>query len=233
MTEAAHLAPGTIVGGDYRIVRRIAVGGMGAVYEVEQLSTGRSRALKVMLPQLISDARSRERFVAEARISSRIQSQHVVEVIGAGVDAQLGVPWLAMELLRGETLDHLVQREGPLPLATVVELLGQLGHALSEGHDLGIVHRDLKPENLFLAESRTQGARHTLKILDFGIASMVASGREAATVTSALGTPFWMAPEQANAGHQLTPSADVWALGLIAYYMLTGKIYWRSANMPE
>lgn len=233
MSEAAGLGPGTVVGGDYRVVRRMAAGGMGAVYEAEQVSTGRVRALKVMLPQLVSDAKSRERFAAEARIAARIQSQHVVEVIAAGVDPGLGLPWIAMELLRGETLDVKLERDGPMPLPIVMELLGQLGHGLGEAHQLGIIHRDLKPENLFLAESRTQGGRQVLKILDFGIASAIAEGRGAATVTSAIGTPFWMAPEQANTGQQLTPATDVWPLGLIAYAMLTGKHYWRSANHTE
>jgi serine/threonine protein kinase len=120
-----------------------------------------------------------------------------------------------------------------MPLPVVMELLGQLGHALGEAHQLGIIHRDLKPENIFLAEARTQGGKQILKILDFGIASAIAEGRGAATVTSATGTPFWMAPEQANAGQLLTPATDVWPLGLIAYSMLTGVHYWRTGNQTE
>ena len=104
------LAAGTVVGGDFRIEAPLAAGGMGAVFIATQLSTGRRRALKVMHALLVSDAVSRERFLEEARVGSQIESEHVVEVVGAGVDAETGSPWLAMELLEGETLADRVAR---------------------------------------------------------------------------------------------------------------------------
>ncbi len=227
------LGPDSIFAGDYRIERSLAEGGMGAVYVAEQISTGQKRALKVMLPQLVPDERSRQRFLDEARIGSRIDSEHVVSVVAAGIDAQSGVPWLAMELLDGTNLDEHVRREGPRPPGEVVELLDQVAHALGDAHRKGIIHRDLKPENLFLTRSRRRGSEMIVKILDFGIARTIAESRNAATVTSAIGSPMWMAPEQAQPGAHLTPATDVWALGLITFYLLTGRCYWLAANGPS
>jgi serine/threonine protein kinase len=229
----AALTPGSLFAGDFRIERSLAEGGMGAVYVAEQLSTGKRRALKVMHPQLVPDERSRQRFVEEARVGSRIDSEHVVEVVGAGVDATTGVPWLAMELLEGENLDELVRHRGPLPALEVLTVLEQVGHALAQAHARGIVHRDLKPENLFSARSRRMNAPPVVKILDFGIARTIAESRSGATVTSAIGSPLWMAPEQAQPGAHLRPATDVWALGLIAFYLLTGRSYWLAANHPQ
>jgi formylglycine-generating enzyme required for sulfatase activity/serine/threonine protein kinase len=224
----ATLVPGQIFAGDFLVVRPLSQGGMGAVYVVEQQSTGKPRALKLMQPELVADARLRKRFEQEARVAARIESEHVVEVIGAGVDAATGTPWLAMELLQGEELAAYVARRGPLPAAEVLEIFAQLTHALGAAHRAGIVHRDLKPENVFLATSRRSGAAFTVKILDFGIAKMTAEAQTSAT--AALGTPLWMAPEQAESRGTITPAADVWALGLIAFRLLAGQAYWRTAS---
>lgn len=166
------LQPGSVFAGDFRIERALAMGGMGAVYVAEQLSTGRKRALKLLLPSLVESERSRERFEQEARVASRIASDHVVEVVSAGVDPASGAPWLAMELLEGETLAGRVERAGPLPPAETLEVMRQLCHALGAAHASGLVHRDIKPENLFLARPRRDGVPFTLKILDFGIAKL-------------------------------------------------------------
>src|SRR3954468_3661349 len=143
-----------IFGRDFKIVRPLAEGGMGAVYIADQLSTGKQRALKVMAPELAMDAGTRERFVLEARAGSKIESDHVVEVVTAGVDEETGAPFLVMELLRGEELADAAARLGPLPLGDVAEVLSQIGHALEMARLQGIVHRDLKLENIFLASSR-------------------------------------------------------------------------------
>lgn len=228
--SAIDLSPGALFAGQFRVVRPLAKGGMGAVYVVEQVATGRERALKLMHPALVSDEKSIERFEREARIGSRIASEHIVEVIAAGVEREGPTPWLAMELLSGETLDERVSRGGPPPRTETVQILRQLAHALTAAHRAGIVHRDLKPENLFLAESRREGVPFTLKILDFGIATLQeanASGVEVAKTTQAVGSPLWMAPEQTQVG-KVTPATDVWALGLITFYLLTGATYWRT-----
>jgi serine/threonine protein kinase len=218
------LRPGELFAGEFRVVAPLGAGGMGAVWVVEQLRTGKQRALKTMHPTLVADARQRARFEQEARIASRIESDHVVEVIDAGVDPATSVPWIAMELLRGETLAGAIERAGPLSLADAREVFAQLGHALSAAHDAGIVHRDLKPENVFLAAPRRAGARFTLKVLDFGIAKLIAEA--GARSTAAIGTPLWMAPEQTESGRAVGPQTDVWSLGLLAFYTLTGRSYW-------
>ncbi len=224
------LRPGSTFAGDFVIERLLAEGGMGAVFVAEQRSTGKRRALKIMHALLVADPRSRVRFVEEARIGSRIESEHVVEVVAAGVDEPSGMPWLAMELLDGSDLRVLVTERGALPPHEVLDIMEQIGHALSLAHARGIVHRDLKPENLFLARSRRNDGGTMVKILDFGIARTLEASQEAATVTSTVGSPLWMAPEQADAGAKLSAATDVWALGLITFFLCTGRLYWRAAN---
>ncbi|WP_049876410.1 serine/threonine-protein kinase [Sorangium cellulosum] len=216
--------------GEFRIVRPLSAGGMGAVYIAEQASTGKLRALKLMHPQLCVDARLRERFEQEARVGALVESDHVVQVIGAGVDAASGVPWLAMELLEGEDLSQRMRRSGLLSAQDVHEIFRQLCHALGAAHRAGVVHRDMKPQNVFLAKTQSATARWSVKVLDFGIAKIAA---EASTMaTASLGTPLWMAPEQSDPRGQISPATDVWALGLIAFALLTGRMYWRAANDP-
>jgi serine/threonine-protein kinase len=186
--------------------------------------------LKLMRPELVSSPRTRERFEQEARIASQVQSDHVVEVVAAGVDAESGAPWLAMELLEGETLEARVARTGPLPPAEVLEIARQLGHALGAAHAVGLVHRDIKPENIYLAAPRHQGVPFTLKVLDFGIAKLGEDVRASGGATGAVGSPLWMAPEQTSSAG-VKPATDVWAMGLVMFYVLTGHSYWRTAHV--
>jgi formylglycine-generating enzyme required for sulfatase activity/serine/threonine protein kinase len=202
---------------------------MGAVYVVDQLSTGKQRALKLMAPELVHNPEVRERFVREARAAANIESDHVVETVTAGVDQETGAPYIVMELLRGEELADAVARTGPLPVADVAEVLEQIGHALEQAHRTGLVHRDLKPENVFLCVSKRREAPFTAKILDFGIAKLVADGMQK-TGTQPLGSPLYMSPEQTDRKGRICPATDVWALGLIAFYLLTGRSYWREAE---
>ncbi|APR85657.1 Putative serine/threonine-protein kinase pknH [Minicystis rosea] len=222
------LANDTIFARDYKVIRPLNEGGMGAVYVVEQLSTGSQRALKLMLPQFVQDPRSRQRFEQEARVGARIESEHVVQVLAAGVDDATGYPYIVMELLKGEDLATALRRRGALSPAEVAHIFAQLCHALAAAHASGVVHRDLKPENIFLAASHREGASFTVKVLDFGIAKVVAEAKTHST--AAIGTPLWMAPEQTSAHSTVGPQTDVWALGLIAFRMLTGRIYWIAAN---
>jgi formylglycine-generating enzyme required for sulfatase activity/tRNA A-37 threonylcarbamoyl transferase component Bud32 len=201
---------------------------MGAVYVVDQLSTGKQRALKVMAPELAMDELARERFVREAKVGAQIESDHVVDVITAGVDEETGSPYLVMELLRGEELGDVLGRTGALPLGDVAEVLDQAGHALEQAHQKGIVHRDLKPENLFVATSRARDRAFTVKILDFGIAKLVADRQGKGT--QALGTPLYMPPEQTARGGTISPASDVWSLALIAFKLLTGHDFWRETE---
>jgi serine/threonine protein kinase len=233
MAGLPTLAPGTLFARDFQVLGLLAEGGMGAVYVVEQVSTGKRRALKIMLPQLVEDRRARERFAMEARIGAQIASEHIVEVVAAGIDEATQTPWLAMEMLEGQDLQHLMRIRGRLPVEETIEVLQQLAEGLAPAHAKGIVHRDLKPENLFIAVSRRRGVPFTLKILDFGIAKLTQESRSTASATAAIGSPMWMSPEQTEQSSQLRPATDVWALGLIAFHLLTGRYYWRVANEPE
>jgi serine/threonine protein kinase len=228
------LERGSIFAREFRVGRPIGEGGMGAVYVATQLATGSPRALKVMHPQLAADERMQQRFVLEARACARIKSDHVVQVVAAGIE-EVGearrVPWLAMELLEGCDLAAALKQRGAFPIDDVVEVMDQLAHALGAAHDVGIVHRDLKPENVFLCAPRRAGVSFTIKVLDFGIAKLLA---EASTqITAAVGTPLWMAPEQAESSEGVVPATDVWAMGLLAYRLLTGRHYWRGAEGPS
>ena len=226
--DSRVLEPGRVFGKDFRVVRALKAGGMGAVYIVEQLSTGKQRALKVMNPDLAQDPATRDRFVLEARAAAQIDSDHVVEVVTAGVDEETGAPYLVMELLRGEELHDAQERLGPLPVGDVAEVLAQIGHALERAHAMGIVHRDLKPENVFLGVSRRKDAAFTAKILDFGIAKLVADSQK--TSTQPLGSPLFMSPEQTDRRGRISPATDVWALGLITFKLLTGQDFWRETE---
>jgi len=225
--RSLDLASGTVVAGDFKVLHALAQGGMGVVYVVEQLSTGKQRALKLMRADLASKDAVR-RFEQEARVGSQIKSEHVVDVIAAGIER--GAPWLAMELLQGEALDGCVQRQGPMEADQAAEILEQLCHAVAAAHDIRVVHRDLKPENVFLAEHISATSRHLVKVLDFGIAKVV---EHTLNTTEAVGSPLWMAPEQTSHASRITPAADVWAIGLIAFWLLTGRSFWRAGNIAE
>src|SRR5512143_2757187 len=218
--DAPELAPGAVLDGRWRIEALLGVGGMGAVYCAEHVHVGRKAAVKVLHVDLRRSAADRERFRREARVASRLESPHVVEVLDFGED-EAGRAYLAMELLEGESLRAVLDREGRLAPARAVRLLRQLLQGLAAAHEAGIVHRDLKPENLWL--SRT-GADESLKVLDFGIAKW--SGPKAdANLTQAglvLGTPEYLAPEQAVGG-EVDRRADLYAAGILAFVMLAGR----------
>ena len=221
---SSSLAAGQIFHGRYQIVRCLKSGGMGAVYECIHLKTRKHRALKVMLPEIVTSESMRERFELEARVTADIESEHIVETFDAGVDEETGAPFLVMELLRGEELGSLLKRRGALPFEEVVLLLSQAALALDRTHAAGIVHRDLKPDNLFVT-SRDDGAPR-LKILDFGVAKVVADEARSIQPTAAIGTPLYMSPEQFQGDGKIGPRADIYALGHIAYALLTGRPYW-------
>lgn len=203
---------------------------MAVVYAAEQVATGQPRALKLMYPELLDDETLRARFEQEARVGALIPSAHVVSVIDAGVDADTAAPWIAMELLDGEDLEAYVARRGPLPLAEALEVLRQVCHALGAAHEVGVIHRDLKPQNVFVAVSKAADDAPSIKILDFGIAKVVA---EANKSTVSIGTPLWMSPEHSEPRAVISPAADVWSLGLLAFWLLTGKELWRCAQVTD
>ena len=224
----AALPEGAVFQERYRIVRCISAGGMGAVYECVHLSTRKRRALKVMLPQIVASPAMRDRFELEARITAAIESDHIVETFDAGIDRDTGAPFLVMELLRGEDLDEVALRHGPLGAEETVVLLAQVAMALDKTHAAGIVHRDLKPQNLFLTTRDDGSAR--VKILDFGIAKVVADGTKTAQQTASIGTPIYMSPEQTTGDGSIGPAADLYALAHIAFTLLVGHPYWSEEH---
>ena len=228
MPSALELTEGQVFAGQFRVIKPLAQGGMGAVYVVEQVSTGKKRALKLMLPSAAVVDGTR-RFEQEARTSSLIPSEHVVDVIAAGVEGPDRIPWLAMELLEGESLEDYLEQAGALSPNQAYEVLAQLAHALSAAHDLGVVHRDLKPDNIFLARSRTSNGEFMVKVLDFGLATVV---EPTTKNTTALGSPLWMAPEQTQTDEPISLSTDIWAIGLIVFRMLSGRYYWKTTDGP-
>ncbi len=221
---SAKLEEGTVFAARYRIVRCLAAGGMGAVYEAIHLETDRRRALKVMHPHLFQSEEMRERFKREARIAAQVDSEYIVDVSDAGVDEATQMPFLVMELLRGEELGDRLKRMGRLPPEEVVLYMQQAAWALDRTHAASIVHRDLKPANLFLT-TREDGTPR-IKILDFGVAKLIAESSTAAGATQSLGTPIYMAPEQFRTNTKLTAAADIYALTLMTYTLLVGAAYW-------
>lgn len=224
--DVTVLAVGARFQGRYEILRSLKVGGMGAVYEVVDHKTRRKRALKVMHPGSIKDADLRARFKLEATITSDIESAYIVETFDADIDAASGSPFIVMELLKGEDLSSVLETLGALPREEVVLLLGQVALALDKTHAAGIVHRDLKPENLFLTRIDDGSAR--IKVLDFGIAKVMSDSAGLANTTRALGTPLYMPKEQISGDGAITGRADLYALGHIAFALLTGEAYWST-----
>ncbi|UQA57665.1 protein kinase domain-containing protein [Polyangium aurulentum] len=224
----------SIIGQRYRILGEIGRGGMGTVYRVEHIHTGEALALKVLHEQGPDKGEAMERFRREARAPALIRSEHVVRVTDADLAPELGgAPFFVMELLEGMDLEQRVDRQGPLPPEEVAEVFLQMSRALDRAHAVGLVHRDLKPANLFLARTDT---RTTLKILDFGISKL----RDAPAMRSVtfdgvlLGTPLYMAPEQATGNSQdASPATDIWAAGLIAFWLLTGRPYWKAVKLYD
>lgn len=223
--HTTDLENGGLFQGRYQVIRCIKSGGMGSVYEVLDQKTASRRALKVMLPQLISNESLRARFELEAKITGSIESDHLVRVLDAGVDSISQMPFLVMELLRGEDLASVVQNHGVLAPRDVVLYIGQTSRALDKTHQANVVHRDLKPDNLFL--TFRDDDTPCVKILDFGIAKATDVAIEGVQTRPMMGTPLYMSPEQMRA-EKVGPATDIYALAHIAYALLTGEPYWKS-----
>jgi serine/threonine protein kinase len=216
------LPEGTTIAERYRVDRLLGSGGMGLVYEVTHLTTGKRYALKTMRAGAASSSGLARQLLDESKATARVQSEHVIKVTDAGVDGPSNLPFFVMELLEGESLAAELERRQRLPAPEVVGLIHQASLALDQTHLAGIVHRDLKPENLFLV-TRADGSR-SLKILDFGIAKTVDSSTRS---TRSLGTPVYMSPEQYRGDGDLDHRADLYALGHIAFTLLAGHPYWQ------
>ncbi len=219
-TDTDRFVGQTLPGG-YHVLDLVAVGGMGRVYRAEQAVLGRTVAVKVIHPHLLSDENSAARFLTEARAASQLNHPNSIAVFDFGRTDD-GQPYLVMEFLRGKDLSRVAYEEGPLPFARIIDVLRQVLAALGEAHALGIVHRDLKPENIVLEPQRRGG--DFVKVLDFGLAKLRADTHPSVTSPGIVcGTPDYMAPEQGR-GDPIDGRSDLYAVGVILFQMLTGRL---------
>ncbi|WP_437325704.1 TonB family protein [Sorangium sp. So ce381] len=216
---------GATIADRYRIISLIARGGMGRVYRAEQFALGRICALKLLLPdeRLEQDPEFFRRFSREAATAARLTHPNSVTVFDYGRDDPRGIYFIAMEYIAGRTLHRVLHDEGALPEARAGRIARQICRALAEAHGLGLVHRDLKPGNVLLVDQEDE--KDFVKVLDFGLVKDV-SGRQLDELTQRglfIGSPKYTAPEQAM-GHELSPRADIYALGVLLYEMLCGRV---------
>jgi eukaryotic-like serine/threonine-protein kinase len=220
-----RLPEGTLLDGRYRLQGLLGSGGMGQVYEGEDMRLGRRVAVKVMHDD--DDDSLAERLFREARAAARADHPAVVTTYGYGTDADLSVSYVVMERLRGQTLAQRLQEAGPLPVASVVRLGVELADVLAGVHAAGVIHRDLKPSNVFLA---TRGLRRDeLKLLDFGVAKQL--DLHSLTITGQVyGTPTYMAPEQLADSKRVDARSDLYSAGVVLFEALAGRPPFRASN---
>ena len=225
-----ELRLGAIFARGFRVERQLLAGG-NEVCVARQLSTGRHLALKVMHPGYSASDAFRTTFGRLPEISARMKSEHAVRVVCSGFDEQTGACWVAMELLRGEDLDGYIKRNGPVPLSMGIEILEQLGDVLCEAHAQGMVHSDLKLNSLFLAVPGKGRVPFTLELRELAIANAIVRfqleqmGKQ--RLMGGIRGMRWLVPEWGESVASL-PATDVWPLGLLAFYLLTGRIFWNA-----
>jgi serine/threonine protein kinase len=219
---AHHDLVGATLTGRFHLRRLLGAGAMGAVYEAEGVG-GEIVAVKVLSQAAEGGGSSAvARFLREGRLAASLSNEHLVHVHDGGVDAATGLVWLAMDLLRGEDLEQLSARLGPLDPRAAVRIALQAARGLAASHAAGVIHRDIKPSNLFLHEA---GGVITVKICDFGLAKAVRSTQDQTQLTatnSIVGSPLYMAPEQILSAREVDPRADVWGLAMSLYQCLAG-----------
>jgi len=225
------LQPGQLIEDTYRIIRRIGEGGMGEVYEATHTRLSGRYAIKLLLREVASDPTLMDRFQREAQITSSLRHPNIVQVQDF---RQLpgGAPYIVMEFLEGVDLAAEIRRIGPMPLPRVQALIEQIASGLAATHEQGIIHRDLKPANLFLLV--LPGSHSELvKIVDFGISKARAANRQLTHASTVMGTPQYMAPEQAvGQGDRLDARADQFSLATIAYEMIAGRCAFAGDSIP-
>ncbi|HEY2409001.1 MAG TPA: serine/threonine-protein kinase [Polyangiaceae bacterium] len=215
---------GTIIAGKYRLGRQLGQGGMGSVWLAEHLSLHSPVAIKLIDPGIANNGEALGRFLREAQSAASLRSPHVVQILDHGVDN--GVPYIAMELLEGESLADRLTRVNRLSLAEATRIMTHVSRAIGRAHEAGIVHRDLKPDNIYLVRNDDE---EIAKVLDFGIAKATTQGGLASSVSGStrtgavLGTPYYMSPEQAEGIKSLDFRADIWALGVICFECILGR----------
>jgi eukaryotic-like serine/threonine-protein kinase len=222
MTDPRARPAGEIVGGKYRLIRFLAAGGMGSVYEAQHTVVKRRVAVKFLRADLAVERASLSRFQREAQAAGALESEHIAAALDFGIAGD-GSPFIVMEYLVGESLASLLEREKRLPIGRAADLVAQACRGVETAHASGIVHRDLKPQNLFVA--RRQDGTDLVKVLDFGVAKLEAEDQGAGTTRTGtvLGTPAYMSPEQARGEKLIDHRSDVYSLGAILYELLSGE----------
>jgi eukaryotic-like serine/threonine-protein kinase len=215
--------PADIVGrmaGEYRLRRKLGEGGFGAVYEAEHPVLKRRAAVKVLHQAAGRDSDAVLRFIAEAQAVNQIRNRHIVDVFSFGKLPD-GRHFYVMDLLEGEPLDRCLARLGRFELPAAVQLLRPIAEALDTAHAAGIVHRDIKPQNIFLTWD--SNGETVPKLLDFGMAKLLADATVHTQSGTPMGTPLYMSPEQAR-GERVDGRSDVYALGILCHELLTGRL---------
>ena len=223
-TQGLELRPDLVIAERFRLTRLLGEGGMGSVWLAHHLALQIPCAVKFMRAEVAADPGARARFDREAVAAAQLRSPHVVQVLDHGVCE--GMPFIAMEFLDGEDLEHRLAKRGRLLPEEMVAILAQVARALTKAHAAGLVHRDLKPANIFLVHDDD---REIVKVLDFGIAKTTGLATSGQTKTGAImGTPYYMSPEQAQGTKVVDHRTDLWALGVIVYQCLTGQLPFTS-----
>jgi serine/threonine-protein kinase len=236
MTEDGPIAvrEGDLIAGKYRVEGVIGIGGMGVVVSARHEQLDQRVAIKLVRDQALHSEGGVQRFLREARAAAKLKSEHAARVLDVGTFAS-GAPYMVMEFLDGADLGQVLEQRGPLPVELAAEWIAQACEALAEAHAAGIVHRDLKPQNLFVAH--TVGGAAMIKVLDFGVSKSIEAmggGRGALTRTRAmLGSPLYMAPEQMRSSRDVDARADVWALGIVLFELLTRRWPFEAETLPE
>ena len=222
------LSPGATIDERYEIIDALGAGGMGAVYRARRIRLGDDVAIKVMQVNADTPPEARDRFLRESRACAHLRHPNIVNLLDFGFDGG-NQPYMVMELLSGPSLREEIDLEAPMPPGRVAAILSGVGAALQLAHDRGITHRDLKPANI--VAHRYESGERVYKVIDFGLAAIKATGDETRLTQPAyfLGTLAYAAPEQLR-GDDVTPATDVYALGMIAYEMLTGARPFDGAN---
>ena len=223
---------GLVLAGRYRLEVKLGEGGMGTVWRAEHLVLCAPVAVKVLDRDVSKDEEAHDRFIREARSAAALRSPHVVQILDYGVDN--GFPYIAMELLEGETLQQRLARLGTMTALDTARIMAHVARAVARAHEAGVIHRDLKPENVFIVKNEDA---EIAKVLDFGVAKVDKAqlgpkGTRTRT-GSLLGTPFYMSPEQAQGNKTIDPRSDLWALGVIAFECVTGKRPFESEGLGD
>jgi serine/threonine protein kinase len=219
--------------GGYRLLRVLGEGGMGRVYEAEDPQLNRHVAIKVMRPELADQPQARDRFLREARTMARLTHDHIVPVWHVGGDDR--VPFLVMPLLAGQSLEDRLKHGAPPTVGDVLRVGRQTAEALAAAHSAGLVHRDIKPANLWLEERAPDAVDRSdwrVKVLDFGLVRLLEADAAVTPSRGVMGTPGYMAPEQAN-GALPDARSDLFALGCVLYRMATGQPPFQGKTMAE